>query len=204
MRPSALANKRIKRRSPLSRQAGRWVASGQARPSQARGARKRPPPGRLGRAIAATPKCCGRRTRSDSRRAGSLAIAGQGRAAARRPGRPCRGSRRDCGLSRLSTSFLAFPFRERSGVAPLWSIRLPGLRAHAGHLVVSAAVEVATRRFLANAAPLFEKEGHALPHALALNGLNPSRLHRPCARPGLSANDHPMDAVKIEIVERPD
>jgi hypothetical protein len=58
-----------------------------------------------------------------------------------------------------------------------------GLRAHAGHLVVSAAMKRAARRFLANAAPLFEKEGDALPHALALNGLSPSRLHRPCARP---------------------
>jgi hypothetical protein len=65
-------------------------------------------------------------------------------------------------------------------------------------------MKLATRRFLANAAPLFEKEGDALPHALALNGPNPNRLHRPCARPGLSANDHPMDAVKIEIVERAD
>jgi hypothetical protein len=65
-------------------------------------------------------------------------------------------------------------------------------------------MKLATGRFLANAAPLFEEEGDALPHALALNGLNPGRLHRPCARPGLSADDHPMDAFKIEIVERPD
>lgn len=49
-------------------------------------------------------------------------------------------------------------------------------------LVIFPTIQQATGRPFSDTAPLFEEEGDILFPTLPVNGINPGRLHGPCAR----------------------
>src|SRR5262249_29058566 len=73
-----------------------------------------------------------------------------------------------------------------------------------GHLVPRAAVEHAPGDVLSNPTPLLEEEPHITRDALIANRTNPCRVHRACAVTTFAADDHPVDALQVELLDRPE
>lgn len=71
-----------------------------------------------------------------------------------------------------------------------------------GHLVPGASIERTACLLLIDAAPLLEEEPDPGSEALITDGTNPLRVHWPCARTGFAANNHPIDAAKVELAKR--
>ena len=71
-----------------------------------------------------------------------------------------------------------------------------GLRDGTWHLIIGASMQQSAAPAFSCAAPLLEKERHARGATLLKDRLDPFRLHRSRARPGLSPDDHPMDPLE--------
>lgn len=69
-------------------------------------------------------------------------------------------------------------------------------------LVPCATVQNSSRCRLASTTPLFEKEGNARRHTIVANASDPIRINRPRVRPRLASNDHPIDVLQSQIVDR--
>lgn len=67
--------------------------------------------------------------------------------------------------------------------------------------VVGFAFETAARLSLAYAAPLFEEKGDSVFAALIPQCQDPFLLHGPCSRSALSADDHPVDSLQIQLAD---
>ena len=72
------------------------------------------------------------------------------------------------------------------------------------HPIVSATAQHASRSLFVDAAPLLKKERHTGRVTLTMYLGHPLFQHRSSTRPGLAADDHPIDAMQIETSERPD
>src|ERR1044071_9707671 len=70
-----------------------------------------------------------------------------------------------------------------------------------GELAPLPTVQYAASGLRPQAAPLFEKEGHALGCALVANRPHPCLVHRPRLRAALTAHDHPIDTVKVQLAD---
>src|SRR6267143_175135 len=69
----------------------------------------------------------------------------------------------------------------------------------AWEFVIRSAFETSAGLCLANSAPLFEEEGDTAPLALIAKGQDPFFLHRPGTGPALAADNHPIDALQIQL-----
>ena len=70
-----------------------------------------------------------------------------------------------------------------------------------GHLVPGSAFEGAPGSFLLDAAPLLEKERDSRPQALIADSGHPGRLERTRARAGFAADDDPIDAAQVQVLQ---
>ena len=67
-----------------------------------------------------------------------------------------------------------------------------------GHLVPCLRIEQTTGFLLVDAAPLLKEERDTNGDALVTNWPNPFGLHGPCARPRLTAHNHPVDIRQVQ------
>jgi len=73
-----------------------------------------------------------------------------------------------------------------------------------GHLIIGSAVQHTTREILAHTTPLLEEEGNTVRTALSTYRLHPERFYLARSWSRFPANDHPIDILEWQIVERAD
>lgn len=77
-------------------------------------------------------------------------------------------------------------------------------RRHSRHRVIRTPVQLSSGKVLPHTAPLLEEERNARLPALFSHRLDPLLLHRPRLRSRLSADNHPVDPVERDVLQRSD
>src|SRR5207253_2039992 len=76
-------------------------------------------------------------------------------------------------------------------------------RSYRRHLIPGAALQLAPRLLFIDAAPLLEEERYTRGLTLSADFDHPFLRHRPRSGPRFAADNRPMDAVQIEVRDRP-